>query len=775
MKRHLSRIRLDRLIFQSDRPGLTDGSCSRSDRDGQTGWKPLNLSPKPAQMKKLLSVVFLVFSISAIAQNKLLTMEDAMVKNRTTLAPDNLKQLQFVYGSNDYVYLKKMNDQDIWMRGNFKMKVDTAFLTLEALNAKLQAAGQTELKAMPAIQFNKAADWVMTVNGSKISMSPQTGQVKEIVSKNILGKDRVEESSAGYIAYVDHENLFVTKAGGEANQVTTDGSKDIVYAASVHRDEFGINKGTFWSNSGKQLAFYRMDQSMVADYPIIDWSQRPAKNENIKYPMAGDKSHHVTLGVYNAETKQTVYIKTGEPAEQYLTNIAWSPDDRFIYIAVLNRGQDDMRLNQYDAVTGEFVKQVLEERDEKYVEPLVPMLFLKNRPNKFIWQSNRDGWNHLYLYDTSGNLTAQLTHGNWEVIEMKGFDEKGDNIFYTATEESPLTKNLYQLNISKTKDEHEGFETRPKRISQVFQNHNTQVNTAGNYVIDNFSSPENPRTIQLIETRTGKAKTLLQAANPISEYAMGKLNIFKIKNNNGDELYCRLFFPVNFDSTKKYPLIAYWYGGPHAQMITNGWNGGAGDYWFQYMAERGYIVFTIDTRGSDNRGKAFEQSMFAHLGDVQMEDMMSGVNYLNSLLYVDKENMGLFGWSFGGFMTTDFMLNHPGVFKAAVAGGPVMNWQLYEIMYTERYMNTPQENPDGYAATDLTKQVDKLKGKLLLIHGLQDPVVLQQNSVNFVRAAIDKGVQVDYMIYPGHEHNVLGKDRAHLYQKVTDYFMQYLK
>lgn len=701
-------------------------------------------------------------------------MEDAMVKNRSTLAPENLKQLQFVYGTSDYVYLKNMGGQDFWMRGNFKTKSDSAFLSLDNLNQKLTAAGFAGLKSMPAIQFNKGTEWILIANGSKIAINPVTGQVREIISKAILGKENVEESSAGYIAYLDNYNLFVAR-GSENVQVTTDGSKDIVYASSVHRDEFGITKGTFWSNDGTKLAFYRMDQSMVTDYPIIDWSTRPAHNENIKYPMAGDKSHHVTLGVYNAGTKQTIYIKTGEPAEQYLTNIAWSPDDRFVYIAVLNREQNHMQLNQYDAVTGEFMKKVVDERDDKYVEPLVPMLFLKNRNDRFIWQSNRDGWNHLYLYDTTGNLITQLTQGNWEVTEVKGFDEKGDNVYYMATEESPLTKNLYVLNIRKANDEHEAFEGKPKRITQVFQMHNTQVNTQGNYVIDNFSSPANPRTIQLIETRSGRAKTLLQAENPIRDYSMGKLNIFRIKNEKSDELYCRMYYPVNFDSTKKYPLIAYWYGGPHAQMITNSWNGGAGDYWFQYMAERGYIVFTIDTRGSDNRGKVFEQSIFRRAGDAQMEDMMSGVNYLNSLPYVDKENMGLFGWSYGGFMTTDFMLNHPGIFKAAVAGGPVMDWSYYEIMYGERYMDTPQENPEGYAATNLINQVEKLKGKLLLIHGLQDPVVVQQHSVKFVRAAIDKGVQVDYMIYPGHEHNVTGKDRAHLYQKVTDYFMQYVK
>ncbi len=693
-------------------------------------------------------------------------MEDAMVKNRTTLAPENFKQLQFIFGTDDYVYLKKMNDEDTWMKGNFKDKDEAVFLTLSQINEKLKTSGFGDLKSMPAIQFNTRSDWVLKSKGSKISLNPVSGQVKVIVPESLVTKENAEESSAGFIAYLDNYNLFVAKGNAENKQVTTDGSKDIVYASSVHRDEFGISKGIFWSNSGKLLAFYRMDQSIVTDYPIIDWSQRPAKNENIKYPMAGDKSHHVTVGVYNAETKSLIYLKTGEPAEQYLTNIAWRTDDKFVYIAVLNRGQNHMMLNQYDATTGNFVKTLFEEKDDKYVEPLVPMLFLKNDPGHFIWQSNRDGWNHLYMYDLNGDLVKQLTKGNWEVTEVKGFDTSGENLFYVSTEESAITKNLYKYNFKTDKS---------TRITQLLQVHNTQVNTGGAYALDNFNSPINPRTIQLIETKTGKTKILLQAANPLADYSVGKLSIFTIKNNYGDNLYCRLFKPINFDSTKKYPVIVYWYGGPHAQMITNGWNGGAGDYWFQYMAERGYLVFTLDPRGSGNRGKSFEQSIFRHAGDPQMEDMMNGVSYLTALPFVDKDHMGLFGWSYGGFMTTDFVLNHPGIFKAAVAGGPVMNWQYYEIMYGERYMDTPLENPEGYSATNLIKKAGNLKDKLLLIHGIQDPVVVQQNSIDFVKECVDKGVQVDYMIYPGHEHNVLGKDRIHLYQKVTDYFMQYLK
>ncbi|TCC96613.1 S9 family peptidase [Pedobacter hiemivivus] len=717
-------------------------------------------------MKKLILLIHLVsIAFCGFAQNKQLTMQDAMSNARTVLAPENLSQIQFIYGTEDYVYAKRVGNTPVWLSGNAKTKEDQSFLTLSLLNQKLRAAQQDTLKVLPMIQFNQGTNWILNLNGSKVALDPVKNTVEVLVDKSLMGMANVEESKAGYVAYLDNFNLFVAK-GADKKQVTTDGSKDIVYASSVHREEFGISKGIFWSNSGKLLAFYRMDQSMVTDYPIIDWTTRPAQNVNIKYPMAGDKSHQVTLGVYNAETKNVVYIKTGEPVEQYLTNIAWSPDDKYVYIAVLNRGQNHMKLNQYDAVTGDFVKTLFEEKDEKYVEPLVPMLFLKNDPSKFIWQSNRDGWNHLYLYSSAGKLLKQLTKGPWEVLDVKNFDAKGDQLFYVSTEESPITRNLYVLNVKSGKT---------RRITQGFAVHNAQVSASGNTVIDSYSTPNDPKVIQLVETATLKTKVLLKAANPLAAYATANGSIFTIKSKSGDELYMNLYKPVNYDANKKYPVVVYWYGGPHAQLITNGWNGGAGDYWSRYMAQNGYVVLTIDVRGSDNRGKAFEQSMFRRAGDVQMEDMMTAVDYLKSQPYVDSANMGLFGWSFGGFATTDFMLTHPGVFKAAVAGGPVINWQFYEIMYTERYMDTPQENPEGYAATYLSNKVDQLKGKLMLIHGQQDPVVVQQHSVDFVKHAVDKGVQVDYMIYPGHEHNVMGKDRVHLYQKVTDYFEVYLK
>ncbi|MEO6949805.1 MAG: DPP IV N-terminal domain-containing protein [Ginsengibacter sp.] len=730
-------------------------------------------------MKKLFLGFIIFLSYATYAQDKQLTIQDALVNNRTTLAPENLSRLQFIKGTDDYIYLRKGVAGEEWMRGSFNGKKENTFLTLSQLNERLRIMGKDSLKTLPPSQFTKDY-YSLSINGTKYSFSNNSQVYHTLMSKEFSGKENLDESSDGYLAYLQDHNLFISK-DGNTKQVTFDGTKDIVYASSVHREEFGISKGTFWSNNGKLLAFYRMDQSMVTDYPIIDWTTRPAKNVNIKYPMAGDKSHEVTVAVYNTDTKSVVYLKTldgtfddpdspfpvlNNPAERYLTNIAWSPDDKYVFIAVLNRQQNHMWLNQYNALTGEFIKTLFSEKDAKYTEPLVPMLFLKNKPDEFIWQSRRNGWNHLYLYNINGTLIKQLTNGIWEVLDVKGFDKKGENLFYMSTEESPIDKNLYELNLKSLKT---------KRITTVSGVHNTLLNDNGTMVIDNYSNRQNPRTIRLVETKSGKTKTLFQAANPLQDYALGEMRLFTIKNTEGTDLYCRMYKPVQFDSTKKYPVIVYWYGGPHAQMITNSWNGGASDYWFQYMAERGYVVFTVDVRGSANRGKAFEQSIFRRLGNVQMEDMMTGINYLYGLPYVDKDRMGLYGWSFGGFMTTNFVLNHPGIFKAAVAGGPVMNWQYYEIMYGERYMDTPQENPEGYAETNLLKQAYKLKDKLLLIHGLQDPVVVQENSVNFVKACVDAGVQVDYMIYPGHEHNVLGKDRAHLYQKITDYFMEYLK
>jgi dipeptidyl-peptidase 4 len=718
-------------------------------------------------MKKITFLFLLFITVSPVlfGQEKILTMEEAVIKQRSTLAPSKLKQLMWVKGSNNFSYIENNNKEETLVSGSAENDKKNKLVTLTELNNSLSAAGQAAVKPFPIILWKNAKQFTFESDRKVLCYDISTKKTT-IDATHDFGDDAENKDvakSTNYAAYTIKNNLFIYD--GKNNLiVTNDKDENIVNGKSVHRDEFGISKGTFWSPSGKLLAFYRMDQTMVTDYPIIDWTSRPAKNENIKYPMAGDKSHEVTVGIYNVSNGKTIFLKTGEPKEQYLTNIAWSTDELHVFIAVLNRDQKGMKLNSYSTVTGLFEKTLFEEKHDKYVHPMHPMVFLPNTSGQFIWQSERDGFNHLYLYNSDGTLIKQLTKGNWIITDFAGFDAKGIKAFYTSTTESSITRNFYSIEIKSGKT---------TRITSGDGTHTSTLSSNGNYIIDNFQSTIIPRNINIANVSGKKSKTIYTAKNPLQEYKVGELNIFKLKSENGDDLFCRLFKPVAFDSTKKYPVIVYLYNGPGLQMINNTWNGG-GDLWFQYMAERGFVVFTMDGRGSSNRGLAFEQATYLHAGVVEMKDQMTGVNFLKSQKYVNTERMGIFGWSYGGFMSSSIMTRYPDVFKVGVAGGPVIDWSYYEIMYTERFMGTPQANPEGYKESRVINYIDKLKGKLLLIHGAQDNVVVWQHSMQFIKECVDKGKQVDYYVYPGHEHNVLGKDRAHLYQKVTDYFIQNL-
>ncbi|MBC7695845.1 MAG: DPP IV N-terminal domain-containing protein [Burkholderiales bacterium] len=713
-------------------------------------------------MKQLLLITSLAISSISIAQEKLLTIQDAVLKGRTTLAPKRLQALDFIKGYNRFTYI----DNNVIKSGDNLTGKTIDLLSMKDLNVALKGANKDTLAAVTGITWKNSVQFYFSNKKGEL--------IYDIEKKTILESDKKTEES-GLEAY-DKEatteaytyckdyNLFVVKDGKET-QVTNDGSYDIVYTGkNVHQNEFGINGGTFWSPKGNYLAFYRMDQSPVTDYPIIDWTSRPAKNKNIKYPMAGNNSHYVVLGIYDLKNNKTIYVKTEGDKEQYLTNVAWSPDEKRIYIAVLSRNQNDMKLNEYDAATGNFIHTLFEEHDDKYTEPLHPMLFVKNNPSQFIWQSRKDGFNHFYLYNISGSLIKQLTKGNWEVKAENGFDEKGERLFFHANDQSPVNQDFYSVNL-KSKE--------VKRLTSGNGFHTCILDEKGNYTIDNFSNLTTPREYNIINTTTKKAVNFYKADNPIKDFKTGSWSLFPIKNNEGTDLFCRLFKPVNFDSTKKYPVLVYLYNGPHSQLVTNTWMAG-GEIWYQYMAEKGFIVFTLDGRGTSNRGKAFEQATHRQLGTKEMEDQLKGVDYLKSLPYVDGNRIGVHGWSFGGFMTTTLMTRSPGTFKVGAAGGPVIDWTFYEIMYTERYMDSPQDNKEGYEKNNLLNYTDKLKGKLLMIHGAQDPVVVLQHSILYQRNAVEKGIQLDYYLYPGHEHNVLGKDRAHLMEKITNYFIDNL-
>lgn len=581
----------------------------------------------------------------------------------------------------------------------------------------------------------------------------------QIVSTAALKEGAANEdycTATGNVAYTVANNLYVNE------KPVTDEPDGIVCGQSVHRNEFGIHKGTFWSPKGNLLAFYRMDERMVTQYPLVDITARIGEVNNIRYPMAGMTSHQVTVGIYNPATGNTLYLKAGDPTDRYFTNISWSPDEKDLYLIELNRDQNHAKLCRYSAETGELAQVLLEETHPKYVEPQQPITFLPWDATKFIYQSQRDGYNHLYLHDTvTGKLIKQLTQGEWLVQEILGFDAKKKEILIVSTENSPLQSNLFRVNIKNGKR---------TPIGAAEGVHRALLSSSGQYVIDSYSSPTVPRHISLIQTQTGKSVQLLSAANPFEGYKMPVIETGTIKAADGvTDLYYRLVKPADLDPNQKYPAIVYVYGGPHAQMITGGWLNGARG-WDVYMANKGYVMLTVDNRGSSNRGFEFESAPFRHLGIEEGKDQVKGVELLQSLPYVDANRIGVHGWSYGGHMTTALMLRYPEIFKVGVAGGPVIDWAYYEVMYGERYMDTPQSNPEGYEQCNLKNLAGNLKGHLLLIHDDHDDTCVPQHTLSFLKACVDARTYPDLFIYPGHKHNVMGRDRVHLHEKITRYF-----
>jgi len=706
--------------------------------------------------------IFLICLLSAVilqlnGQTKKLNIDDLMT-NRNYY-PTSLYNLQWMDDGVNYTW----QSNNKLVKGNCKdPNVDT-ILDINTLNKAIKSINDNELKRLPSITWDNKGNFTFTANNkiyeynfknNKVFVLNQYPENAENIDINPINNN---------IAYTIDNNLYLSYRGIEI-AISNEKNKGIVYGQSVHRNEFGINKGTFWSPKGNYLAFYRMDETMVTDYPLVDIDTRIAELKNIKYPMAGMKSHHVTVGVFDPVLQKTVYLKTGEPAEQYLTNITWSPDEKYIYIAVLNRDQNHMKLNKYDANTGNYLTTLFEEKNDKYLEPLHGLFFIPNNNDNFIWMSQRDGYNHLYLFNTEGKLIRQLTKGNWVVKEIEGIEPKGGKVYISATKESPLNSDIFEVDINTASI---------RKVTPVLGTHNVMFDKGYKNFIDIYSNIENAAVIDIISVSGKKIKTVIEDKNPLKDYKLGEMNIFKLKSEDGNDLYCRLIKPVNFDSTIKYPVIIYVYGGPHAQLITNSWLGGAG-LWLNYLAQEGYLVFTLDNRGSANRGFAFESIIHRNLGKCELNDQMTGVNYLKSLNFVDPSRIAVDGWSFGGFMSISLKLKNPGVFKVATAGGPVIDWQWYEIMYGERYMDTPEQNPDGYKNACLLNYIDKLEGKLLVIHGGVDNTVVPQHSLSFLKKCIEKGKQVDFFLYPTHEHNVRGITRHHLFKKLFDYYKQNL-
>ena len=589
---------------------------------------------------------------------------------------------------------------------------------------------------------------------------------------------RLDESlelapETGWTAFNMGNSLYITDYK-DTVAVAVSNDREIVYGQSVSRNEFGINGGIFWSPSRKKLAFYRKDESRVTDFPLLNINHRVGELQLLKYPMNGMDSEIVSLGIFDLEKGSTVYLNAPEfTEERFLTNISWSPDDKSVYVQVLDRTQHHMKLNQYCAATGQFVRTLLTEDNDAWVEPENPVYFLKGRKDLMIYRTdNRDGYRNLYLVDTLGGI-RRLTPVEADV-EYVGND--GVNVYYTSAEVSPVENHLYKVSVKipAKKALEKAKIGKPVALTPERGWHNIAMNDACTWFFDRYANLDTPGVTLLRSTDGKSTKTLFEAPDPLKDFASCVVELGTVPSADGQfENYYRLYYPKDFDPSKKYPVILYVYGGPHSQMVQDTWLGNV-RMWEMYMAQRGYIVYVQDNRGTSNRGAAFEKAINRQCGQAEMADQVAGLRLLMERPYVDKARIGVHGWSYGGFMTISLITNYPEIFKVAVAGGPVIDWKWYEIMYGERYMDTEATNPEGFAKTSLINKAKDLKGKLLICQGAVDSTVVWEHSLSFVEECIKENVQVDYFPYPTDPHNVGGRRRIHLMDKVTLYFEDYL-
>lgn len=714
-------------------------------------------------MRPLLSFALALQLLHTHAQQTL-TLSDAVLKAGTTLAPERLRGLQWIEGAQRYCYVKG----EQLLRGDIGKTTDRVIAELGALNKQLPDSAQ--LKGWPMVQWMDATRFRFLHNEHLYVFDSATGELKPETRLPPGAEHEEVEPLSNTVAFTVGNDALVKTPGPGKNKptpVTSDGADGIVNGKSVHRQEYGIEKGLFWGPKGGRLAFYRMDETMVTPYLLEDIGTKPSTFDKIRYPMAGQASHHVTIGVHDRATGSTVFLKTGQPLDQYLTNISWEPDEQHLLVAHLDRATQHLRMVRYNAATGEPVATLFTEHDDRYVEPLQPARFLRTRPTQFIWRSNRDGWQHLYLYDLRKGLVRQLTKGAWEVKELIGMDPKESFAIVEGTAaidpkdpRGAAETHLYRVDIATGKT---------TRLTAEPGTHHGQLSSDGAHLLDTWSSLSVPNRSVVRSTRDGAVmKTLVDAKDPFAGYAAGRIELLTLEGELGDRLNARLIKPNGFDPQRRYPVLVYVYNGPHVQLVTNSFLGGAAP-WMLHAAERGYLVWTVDGHGSQWRGRAFEQVIHRQLGITEVKDQMRGVAWLQQQPWVDAGRIAVHGWSYGGHMTTALLLRHPEAFVVGVAGGPVMDWSLYEVMYGERYMDTPQENPEGYAATRLSDFAKDLKDPLLVITGGKDDTVVPEHSYQFLKACVTAGVQVDFFNYPGHGHNVRGKDRLHLMEKVLGY------
>ncbi|MCV9931519.1 S9 family peptidase [Flavobacterium sp. LS1R47] len=683
-------------------------------------------------------------------------------------------KLQSLQNANQYTVLN-------FDRASRSMQIDLYdYATLKKVTTLIDTKNHRELPMINSYTFDASEKMILLAcNSTKIFRHSFTADyyLYNIDTKELtkLFDFKVQEPTFSpdgqKIAYAKENNLYVYDlASKKSTQITTDGKKNSIINGItdwVYEEEFAFVRAFDWSKDSKKLAYIRFDESLVPEFSMsIFKTDLYPTIETFKYPKAGEKNALVSLHIYDAAANATKEVKLGNYNDFYIARMKWTNDTNTLSAQVLNRHQNNLDLLFVDGTSGAS-KVVLNEKDKAYIDVTDNLTFLKD--NSFIWTSEKDGFNHIYLYDKTGKLKNQVTKGNWEVTSYYGFDEKTKTVFYQSTENGSINRDIYRIALDgKNK----------VRLSKNVGTSKATFSPNFQYYINTFSSASQPTTFTLNDAKAGKELQVIEnneaLASSLKAYNLATKEFLVLKTAKGNELNAWILKPKDFDPAKKYPVFMFQYSGPGSQQVANQWNN-SNDYWFEMLTQQGYIVACVDGRGTGFKGAEFKKVTQLQLGKYEVEDQIDAAKVIGNYPYVDASRIGIFGWSYGGFMASNCIFQGNDVFKMAIAVAPVTNWRFYDSVYTERYMQTPQENASGYDNNSPINHVDKLKGKFLLIHGSADDNVHVQNTMQMMEALIQANKQFDSQIYPDKDHGIYGgKTRVQLYTKMTNFIKENL-
>ncbi|NOX90743.1 MAG: S9 family peptidase [Calditrichaeota bacterium] len=718
-----------------------------------------------------LSVFFLI--VSLFAQQKELTVKDIYQSGKYSLK--SLSGVQWLPNGDAFLFIKRDKDKNetVLMKHDVKTGKESQWLDLNSIvdpltkeplrlfDYRLSDDGKKILFKTDARRvwrrFDEARFLVYDLKTQKLTpLHNDSARVRH-------AKLSPDGQKAGYVL---DNNLFVQDlSSGQISQITRDGSADIINGQFdwVYEEEFGRSDGWRWSPDGKKIAFWRVDQSNEPTFSWTEFEGKYVKVRTIRYPEPGDANAVVKIGVYHLNSGKTVWMDIGEETDIYIPRIKWTHNPEVLAIERMNRLQNKLELLLGNCNDGS-TKVILTETDSCWVDVRDDLTFLKKK-DLFVWTSERDGFRHIYLYDLKGNLKRQLTRGNWEVTRVFGVDEKNGRVLFSANKGSSIENHIFSVKLNG-----KGL----KRLSKIAGSHRADFSPNRKYFIDFYSSFTIPPVIALCDSKGKTIRKLVENTTDIFEdVKIAFPQYLTFKTEDGVELNARIIKPVDFDSTKKYPVLIYGYGGPASQLVRNAWSRSI--LWYTLLTQKGYIIFTVDNRGTGGRGKAFKNLAYGNIGKYALQDHIEAAKYLAGLPYVDKNRIGIWGWSGGGYLTLMAMTKGSEYFKAGIAVAPIADLRLYDSIWTERYMGLPQQNKAGYDSSSVLNYVDRYKGGLLIVHGSSDDNVHMQNTMQVIKRFQEAGKQFRLMIYPGLNHSLLGPNsRYHLYTMMTDFILENL-